>query len=145
MKTMLTKIKSKSKERTSGKSRSRYLLFATILISMESSKWKCHNYIGSKPFKKGCSELRVLSYIREKHQLADLMILHIWSDGCLGQFGREMFSFCFPPLKELTHPIFWYYNECHHGKEPMDGVGVTINLSLEPDVSLLTITISCSF
>ena len=37
MKTMLTKIKPKSKERTSGKSRFWYLLFATILISMESS------------------------------------------------------------------------------------------------------------
>ena len=62
---------------------------------------------------------RVLSYIREKYQLADSLILHIWSDGCSGQFRSR---YVLLSRFELTHTIFWYYNECHHGKEPIDGV-----------------------
>ena len=56
---------------------------------------------------------RVLSYIREKYQLADSLILHIWSDGCSGQFRSR---YVLLSRFELTHTIFWYYNECHRGK-----------------------------
>ena len=57
---------------------------------------------------------RVLSCIREKYQLADSLILHIWSDGCSGQFRSRCVFFLFSRC-ELTHTNFWYYNERHHG------------------------------
>ena len=44
----------------------------------------------------------------------------------------DMFSFY--SRFELDHTIFWYYNERHHGKGPMDGVGGTINHRVFRDV-----------
>ena len=49
----------------------------------------------------------------------------IWSDGCASQF-RSRFVFyllhSLYPEKELE----WNYNEAHHGKGPIDGIGGTL-------------------
>ena len=59
--------------------------------------------------------------------------LCFWSDGCSGQF-RSGFAFFFLSRFELEHIIVWYYNERHHGKGPMDGVGGTIKHRVFRDV-----------
>ena len=52
--------------------------------------------------------------------------IEIWSDGCSAQFrSRYVFHLCataFITDKNLS----WNYNERHHGKGPMDGVGGTL-------------------
>ena len=55
----------------------------------------------------------------------------MWSDGCAAQF-RSRFKLLAEFAKE--HTIAWYYNERHHGKEPMDGVGGTIKHRVFRDV-----------
>ena len=69
--------------------------------------------------------MRVLSCIQEKYDLAESLRIHIQNDGCAGQF-RSRFVFILLSWFFLEHKIFWYYNERHHGKGPMDGVGGTI-------------------
>ena len=49
--------------------------------------------------------------------------IYIWSDGCAAQFrSRYVFALLCHlfPSKHLE----WHYNEAHHGKGPMDGIGV---------------------
>jgi len=48
--------------------------------------------------------------------------LYIWSDGCASQF-RSRFVFSFLSHFHLDKEIEWHFNEAHHGKGPMDGVG----------------------
>ena len=48
--------------------------------------------------------------------------VYVVSDGCASQF-RSRFVF---KLLTTTHPemnLKWHYNEAHHGKGPMDGIG----------------------
>ena len=48
--------------------------------------------------------------------------VYIVSDGCVSQF-RSRFVF---KLLTTMHPemnLEWHYNEAHHGKGPMDGIG----------------------
>ena len=48
--------------------------------------------------------------------------LHIWSDGCSAQF-RSKFVFCLTSVFPERFNVTRYYNERHHGKGPMDGIG----------------------
>jgi len=67
--------------------------------------------------------LRVLSLLQEKYPvLQNSLVLHIWSDSCADQF-RSRFVFSLLSQFVIEHQIFWYYNERHHGKGPMDGIG----------------------
>ena len=76
---------------------------------------------------------KVLAHIRDKYRLEDSLILHLWSDGCSGQF-RSRFIFFLLSRFELDHTIFWYYKERYHGKGPMDGVVGTIKDRVFRDV-----------
>jgi len=49
----------------------------------------------------------------------------MWSDGCASQF-RSKFVFALLTHFEKGINLEWHYNEAHHGKGPMDGVGGTI-------------------
>ena len=49
----------------------------------------------------------------------------MWSDGCASQF-RSKFVFALLTSFENEIDLEWHYNEAHHGKGPMDGVGGTI-------------------
>ena len=52
-------------------------------------------------------------------------MVYIVSDGCASQF-RSKFVF---KVLTLIHPeigLAWHYNEAHHGKEPMNGIGGTM-------------------
>ena len=51
--------------------------------------------------------------------------VHIWSDGCASQF-RSRFVFALMAHFDSTLNFSWYYNERHHGKGPMDGIGGTV-------------------
>ena len=56
------------------------------------------------------------------HKPRTKSILYIVSDGCASQF-RSKFVF---KLLTLIFPeinIEWHYNEAHHGKGPVDGIG----------------------
>ena len=69
---------------------------------------------------------KVIECIEERLPLlTSLRRVYIWSDGCASQFrSRYVFS-----LLTHLHPskdIEWNYNEAHHGKGPMDGIGGTI-------------------
>ena len=68
---------------------------------------------------------KVLSDVREKYHLEESLILRFWSDGCSGQ-SCSRFPFFLLLRFELEQTIFWYYNEHHHGKGPMGGVGGTM-------------------
>ena len=76
---------------------------------------------------------KVLSYVRKKYRLEQSLILRFWSDDCSGQF-RSTFAFFLLSRFELEHTIFWYYNERHHRKGPMGGVGGTIKQRVFHDV-----------
>ena len=59
----------------------------------------------------------------EKHMKLTKAI--IWSDGCAAQFrSRFVFKLLSTYCPDLQ--IDWHYNEAHHGKGPMDGIGGTI-------------------
>ena len=52
----------------------------------------------------------------------------VWSDGCASQFRSR---FAFKLLSSYRPELLteWNYNEAHHWKDPMDGVGGTIKMS----------------
>ena len=66
---------------------------------------------------------KVLTFMREKYDLPSGIILHVWSDGCSAQF-RPRFVFCLLCDMDRSIKLRWYYNERHHWKVPMDGVGI---------------------
>ena len=69
--------------------------------------------------------LLILSVIKENYpNLPDSLVLHIWSNGCKGQF-RLRFAFSLLSKFAINHTLFWYSNERHHKKGPMDGIGGT--------------------
>ena len=85
--------------------------------------------------------LRILSFIQEKYpSLQKSLVLHIWSDGCAGQF-RLRFVFSLLTQFAVNHKLFWYYNERHHGKCPMDGISGTIKHRVFRDVKSGKVTI----
>ena len=68
---------------------------------------------------------KVFDFVREKHNFPPEVTLHIWSDGCAGEF-RSRYVFALVPQIDSKVEVNWYYNEKHHGKGPMDGIGGTI-------------------
>lgn len=48
-----------------------------------------------------------------------------WSDGCAAQF-RSRFVFKILVNYRTDLNMQWHFNEAHHGKGPMDGIGGTI-------------------
>ena len=51
--------------------------------------------------------------------------VYIVSDGCAAQFcSRFVLNFLIFFQKDVSPE--WHYNEAHHGKDPMDGIGSTI-------------------
>ena len=68
---------------------------------------------------------KVFNFFREKRNLPLKVTLHVWSDGCAGQF-RSRYVFSLLSIMDKTVNLGWYYNEQHHGKGPMDGVGGAI-------------------
>lgn len=69
---------------------------------------------------------KVIDCVEERLPLLNtLKQVYLWSDGCSAQF-RSRFVF---NLLTYLHPdkqIEWHYNEAHHGKGPMDGIGGTL-------------------
>ena len=70
---------------------------------------------------------RIVDFLRHKFcdQLSSGPTLHIWSDGCASQF-RSRFVFALISHFNRAYDVKWYYNERHHGKGPMDGIGGTV-------------------
>ena len=60
---------------------------------------------------------QVFNFVREKHNLPPEVILHIWSDGCAGQF-RSRYVFALVSQIDSKVEVNWYYNERYHGKGP---------------------------
>ena len=58
---------------------------------------------------------KVLNFVREKHNLPPEVTLHIWSDGCAGQF-RSRYVFALVSQIDSKVEVNWYYNEIYHGK-----------------------------
>jgi len=65
---------------------------------------------------------RIIRYV--EGIIGEVDKIFVWSDGCSAQF-RSRFVFSF--LADFHHDksLEWHYNEAHHGKGPMDGVGGT--------------------
>ena len=55
--------------------------------------------------------------------------IHVFSDGMSSQF-RSRFVFAFMTDIQKDVDLIWHYNEAHHGKGPMDGIGGTMNSKL---------------
>ena len=66
---------------------------------------------------------KIIKLMEEKIKSINNVI--VWSDGMGAQFRSR---FVFMLLSTVDHAINleWHYNEAHHGKGPMDGVGGTI-------------------
>ena len=76
---------------------------------------------------------KVLNFMREKYDLPSGIILHVWSDGCSAQF-RSWFVFRLLCDMYRSIKLRLYYNERHHEKGPMDGVGGTLKNLVYGDV-----------
>ena len=72
-------------------------------------------------------------FVREKHNLPPEVTLHIWNDGCAGQ-SRSRYVFALVSQIDIKVGVNWYYNERHHGKGPMDGIGGTFKKKVHGDV-----------
>ena len=72
------------------------------------------------------SLVTVIDHLKEKHQPVPLKNNSIVSsDGCSAQF-RSQFVFKLLSSIDSSMNITWYYNERHHGKGLMDGIGGTL-------------------
>ena len=76
---------------------------------------------------------KVFDFVREKHNFPPEVTLHIWSDGYAGQF-RSRYDFALVSQIDSKVEVNWYYNEKHHGKGSMDGIGGTIKNKLYRNV-----------
>jgi len=82
---------------------------------------------------------KIISHIEEK--VGSFSKLYVWSDGCASQF-RSRFVFSFLSHFHLDKEIEWHFNEAHHGKGPMDGVGGTIKNKVFREVKSGRLTIT---
>ena len=70
-----------------------------------------------------------MSYLRKVVEIVENSLgksfrrLIIWSDGMSPQFRSRFISKLLATALFLNKEISWFYNERHHGKGPMDGVG----------------------
>ena len=81
----------------------------------------------------------VFNHVQGK-SLIQFKRLKIWTDGCSAQFRSRFVCFFiahFHPELEIE----WNYNEAHHGKGPMDGVGGTIKNCVFKEVKSGRLTI----
>ena len=77
---------------------------------------------------------KIVTHISEKYQELPLRLnLYVWSDGCASQF-RSCYVFSLMSCYDRTLKVSWFYNERHHGKGPMDGVGGTVKNVVFQDV-----------
>jgi len=53
----------------------------------------------------------------------DDLNIHIWSDGCSAQFRSRYVFHLTTTIFPTKYNVVRYYNERHHGKGPMDGIG----------------------
>ena len=60
--------------------------------------------------------------IKEVERHTNLNKIIMWSDGCATQF-RSRFVFKLLPNYRRDLQLEWNYNEVHHSKCPMDGIG----------------------
>ena len=65
---------------------------------------------------------KVIDHIQQKFPDNSFENIHIWSDGCASQF-RSRYVFMLLTYFKKDKNITWHYNERHHGKGPMDGIG----------------------
>ena len=65
---------------------------------------------------------KVIDHLQQKFPDNSFQNVHIWSDGCASQF-RSRFVFMLLTYFNKEKNITWHYNERHHGKGPMDGIG----------------------
>ena len=75
-----------------------------------------------------------------------MKIIYVWSDGCTSKF-RSRFVLALPVHLHPDKYLEWHYNEAHHGKEPMGGIGGTIKKEVFQHVKSGKIVISnpCEF
>lgn len=66
--------------------------------------------------------IRVIEEVKLRVGFTDGVTIHLWSDGCAAQF-RSRFVFRLTTLFPENYTVIRYYNERHHGKGPMDGIG----------------------
>ena len=79
------------------------------------------------------SVLTVSDHFREKHQHVPLKNnSFVWSDGCSVQFCSQ-FVFKLLSSTDSSLNITCCYNERHHGKGPMDGIGGTLKYCVYQD------------
>ena len=60
--------------------------------------------------------------IKEVERHTSLTKIVMWGDGCTAQF-RSRFVFKLLANYRRDLQLEWNYNETHHGKGPMDGIG----------------------
>ena len=70
---------------------------------------------------------KVIDLVKYKHNelLCAYMKLHMYGDGCATQF-RSYFVFALMKYFDKSFQRTWYYNERHHWKSAMYGVGGTV-------------------
>ena len=77
---------------------------------------------------------KVIHFVREKYTHLPLKLnVIVWSDGCAAQF-RSRYVFFLLSKFEASINLSWFYNEWHHGKGPMDGIGGTLKNAVYRDV-----------
>ena len=65
---------------------------------------------------------KVIDHMQLKIADNSIENIHIWSDGCASQF-RSRYVFMLLTYFKKEKNLTWHYNERHHGKGPMDGIG----------------------
>ena len=63
--------------------------------------------------------------IKEVERHTNLIKIIMWSDGCTAQF-RSRFVFKLLANSRRDLQLEWNYNDAHHCKGPLDGIGGTI-------------------
>ena len=72
--------------------------------------------------------------MREKYTHLPLKLnVIVWKDSCAAQF-RSRYVFFLLSKFEASINLSWFYNEWHHGKGPMDGIGGTLKNAVYRDV-----------
>ena len=77
---------------------------------------------------------KVIHFVREKYTHLPLKLnVIVWSDGCTAQF-RSQYVFFLLSKFEASINLSWFYNQRHHGKGPMDGIGGTFKNAAYRDI-----------
>ena len=79
--------------------------------------------------------------IKEVERHICLAKVYLWSDGCASQF-RSRFVFKLLSDYRPDLQLEWNYNEAHHGKGPMDGIGSNVKNVIYRQVKSERVTIN---